>query len=139
MATKKKIQTGLSYRIPPRQKRVKPDPGKKITVPGEAVDTRDLYRAYQNGALLERREPLNLDINLNEMLEDQFDLIDVEQYQRMEPWDRLRVRQDLNDLTQALKAKLEQAKLAYRQAEAPAAAAAYQDDTPPPPPLDVDP
>lgn len=100
----KKLQT--KGRKPPKVV----DWGKKITVPGEAVDLKTLVTGYKAGAFPMAQPGVNFDLDLKDFTEDHFDLPDVDQFRRMDIIDQQQVLANLDGLKRGIDSKIATAK-----------------------------
>ena len=103
----------------PRPKRKKPQGGKKLVVPGQAAEVRNLFESFASGfPLPSARMELDFDVELNEITEDAFDMVDLEQYARLDPTEQIYAKQNLLGLKQSLISKLDRRHAEYLEAEA---------------------
>jgi beta-xylosidase len=106
-----------------RPKKTKRDVGKSMTVQGEALSVKDLFRAHANGfPLPSARQELVIDLPLEELTEDTFDMPDLEEFRRLDPTERAMARNNLAALGQALKDKVAKRKADYDKVAAETAA-----------------
>jgi hypothetical protein len=79
------------------RKRNKVELGKKMTIPGQAQDIKDLVQAYVSGFPLPlAKDEINLNVDISELTEDMFDFPDLEQYARLDPVEQFQVKNNLN-------------------------------------------
>jgi hypothetical protein len=74
-----------------------PPKGEQMTTPGQASSIRDIISAHMSGYPLPTgRQPINLNVDLTEITEDQFDFPDIEKFAYMDPVDQQQTMENLN-------------------------------------------
>ncbi len=92
--------------------------GKSLTVGGQAPSVKNLLSAHVQGFPTPMERPDIGFPELNEMLEDRFDVPSPEKYARMDISERRAVMENIRALQKDLTSKLEQQKKDYEQAKA---------------------
>lgn len=96
--------------------------GKSKVVKGEGVDLQKIVTGYSAGYQPMAHQEVDFQtIDLQDITEDQFDLPDIEQFQRLDVVEQVQVRSNLQIMQNALNGKMDTLKQQYAQKAKPVA------------------